>query len=310
MRRTRVHAVANLADYQPVSAKARSSEKVNIPTDLLRTFVAIYEIGSFTKAAHLFDLTQPAVSAHMKKLETLIGADLIEKNVAGVNLTPCGDEVLKYARRMLSINDQIVNSGAPQKAAPVLRLGIPNLYAAAKLKLISSECRAKAANARVQISCDNSQVLSRSIRDGYLDLACIMSPEQEIEKAVRSWSEEMVWVRAPDLVLEQDSVVPIVSSPNMLLPDRLAMQALDRADKPYEVAFTAFDTLVRRAAAVAGLGCLALPRQVVPDELVIEQPGILPRLPNVTMSILARDGLDTGDLMPFIAGVQRVLSGA
>src|ERR1700756_5009389 len=86
------------------------SDKINIPTDLLRTFVAIHQLGSFTKAAHLFELTQPAVSAHMKKLESLIGTDLIEKNVAGVNLTARGEEVLKYARRILSINDQIVNA--------------------------------------------------------------------------------------------------------------------------------------------------------------------------------------------------------
>src|SRR5215471_3023746 len=80
----------------------------NIPTDLLRTFVAICELGSFTKAAHLFDLTQPAVSAHMRRLETMIGADLIEKSLAGVTLTDTGAEVLRHARRILSINDQIV----------------------------------------------------------------------------------------------------------------------------------------------------------------------------------------------------------
>lgn len=307
MRRTRVRAAG---DSEPTPERAGAGDKINIPTDLLRTFVAIHELGSFTKAAHLFDLTQPAVSAHMKKLESLIGADLIQKNVVGVNLTPHGDEVLKYARRILSINDQIVSSGMPQPAAPVVRLGIPNLFAAAKLKPLSGECRAKAGSVRVQISCDNSQGLLRSVRNGYLDLACVMSDEPEIESAVRSWSEELVWTRAADFVLEANGVIPIVSSPNMLLPDRLAIEALDRADKPYEIAFTAFDTLVRRAAAIAGLGCLALPRQVVPDELVIEQPGILPQLPNVTVGILARENLTTDDLMPFIASVEQVLSGA
>src|SRR6266436_1377332 len=83
----------------------------NIPTDLLRTFVAICELGSFTKAAHLFGLTQPAVSAHMRRLETIIGSDLIEKNMSGVKLTVCGGEVLRQARRILAINDQIVASG-------------------------------------------------------------------------------------------------------------------------------------------------------------------------------------------------------
>src|SRR5881394_2322971 len=64
-----------------------SSGKTNIPTDLLRTFVAICELGSFTKTANLLDLTQPAVSAHMRRLESMIGADLITKSLTGVVLT-------------------------------------------------------------------------------------------------------------------------------------------------------------------------------------------------------------------------------
>ena len=82
-----------------------SSGRTNIPTDLLRTFVAICELGSFTKTANLLDLTQPAVSAHMRRLESMIGADLITKSLTGVVLTECGTDVLRHARRMLAIND-------------------------------------------------------------------------------------------------------------------------------------------------------------------------------------------------------------
>ena len=85
MRKTRARPAGS--EVEPAHEKVVGpSDKVNLPTDLLRTFVAIYQLGSFTKAAQLFELTQPAVSAHMKKLESLIGADLIERNVAGVNL--------------------------------------------------------------------------------------------------------------------------------------------------------------------------------------------------------------------------------
>ena len=90
------------ASTSPRGERAASvTGRTNIPTDLLRTFVAICELGSFTKAAHLFDLTQPAVSAHMRRLESIIGADLIEKSLSGVTLTDCGAEVLRHARRML-----------------------------------------------------------------------------------------------------------------------------------------------------------------------------------------------------------------
>ena len=93
MRKTRPRQGGKVSVQEPAREKivgpkiVGPSDKINIPTDLLRTFVAIYQLGSFTKAAHLFELTQPAVSAHMRKLESLIGADLIERNVAGVNLT-------------------------------------------------------------------------------------------------------------------------------------------------------------------------------------------------------------------------------
>jgi DNA-binding transcriptional LysR family regulator len=308
MRKTRSRQAGNVADSDPVREKiVGPSDKINIPTDLLRTFVAIYQLGSFTKAAHLFELTQPAVSAHMKKLEILIGADLIERNVAGVNLTACGEEVLKYARRILLINDQIVSSASQQRALPVVRLGIPNIFAAFKLKRILTECPPMVGTSRLQVCCDHSPGLLRSIRSGYLDLALVLSDEEEVKDPVRSWSEDLVWVRAPDFVFATDRAVPLVSSPNVLLPDRIAMDALEQANQPYEIVFTAFDSLARRSGAQAGLGYLPLPRPVVPDGLVIERPGILPALPPVTIGIIAREELDTADLTPLIDSVESIL---
>ena len=286
------------------------SDKINIPTDLLRTFVAIYQLGSFTKAAHLFELTQPAVSAHMKKLESLIGTDLIERNLAGVNLTARGEEVLKYARRILSINDQIVSSAGQQRMLPVIRLGIPNIFAAFKLKRILTECPGTVGNSRLQVCCDYSPGLLRSIRSGYLDLAILMSDEAEVGNPLRSWSEDLVWVRAPDFVFDPDRAVPLVSSPNVLLPDRIAMDTLEQANQPYEIVFTAFDSLARRAGAMAALGYLPLPRPLVPDGLVIERPGMLPALPPVTIGIIARDELDTANLTPLIDRAVDILKSA
>jgi DNA-binding transcriptional LysR family regulator len=309
MRRSRPRQGEKAAEPEPAPGKiVGPSDRINIPTDLLRTFVAVYELGSFTKAAHLFELTQPAVSAHMKKLESLIGGDLIEKNVAGVNLTAHGEEVLKYARRILSINDQIVNTAT--RTLPIIRLGIPNIFTEFKLKRIVRECSDKVGESRLQICCDHSPGLLRSIRAGYLELAFVMSDEEEVRHAIRAWSEEMVWVRAPDFVFDPDVPVPLLSSPNVLLPDRIAMDALDQANQPYEIVFMANDGLARRAAAAAGIGYFPLPRPLVPAGLVIEQPGLLPALPRVTMGIIAREDLDTTNLTPFIDSVERVLTTA
>src|SRR5262249_30320684 len=101
--------------------------RVNIPTDLLRTFFAICDLGSFTKTANLLDLTQPAVSAHMRRLESMIGADLIAKSLTGVVLTECGTEVLRHARRMLAINDQIVTGSGAGAQPQVVRLCLSDI---------------------------------------------------------------------------------------------------------------------------------------------------------------------------------------
>jgi DNA-binding transcriptional LysR family regulator len=275
---------------------------------LLRTFVAICELGSFTKAAQLFDLTQPAVSAHMRRLESIIGADLIEKSLSGVTLTECGEEVLRHARRMLAVNDQIVSGGGPLPHPQAIRLGIPNLYATNKLARVLSECGAAVGASRLQVRCDHSPGLVRSVRGGYLELAAVLSDSDDLEGALATWTEELVWVRARDFVLKPGDPVPLVSSPNLLLPDRVAMDVLEHANRRYEIVFTGFDTLARRAAAAAGLGYLVLPRAVVMEPLAIEAPGVLPDLPRCTMGIIARDDLDTAALAPLIATVQAVLS--
>ena len=150
--------------------------------------------------------------------------------------------------------------------------GIPNIFAPIKLGAILSTCRGKAGSARLQVCCDHSFGLLRSVNNGYLDVVLTMGDKEEMKNALTSWPEEVVWARAPDFVLAPDAVVPLVSSPNLLFPDRMAREALERANRPYEVAFTAFDTLARRAAAAAGIGYLSIPRLILPPPLVIEAP--------------------------------------
>jgi DNA-binding transcriptional LysR family regulator len=59
----------------------------NIPTDLLRTLIAVVDLRSFTKAAASVGVTQPAVSAQIKRLQLLIGGDLLDRSTPGVSLT-------------------------------------------------------------------------------------------------------------------------------------------------------------------------------------------------------------------------------
>lgn len=279
--------------------------EVNIPTELLRTFVAVYELGSFTKAAQLFDLTQPAVSAHMRKLEVMLGGDLIEKKSSGINLTARGEQAMRAARRLLAINDELVISCGTQHRLNGIRLGIPNISAEGLRKIVGA-FRNEIGSARVRICCDHSIGLLESVHSGYLDLAFLFADQAEMKGAVTSWSEDLVWVRAPDLVLEPGGVVPLISSPNWLVPDRKATEALDRVKRPYEIVFSAFDGSSRVAAVGAAVGCMAMPRSHVPPSLVIEDSGILPELGSTTAGIVVREDLDTEKLRPVVAALRAI----
>ena len=106
---------------------------LNIPTDLLRTLVAVVDLRSFTKAAQSLGVTQPAVSAQIKRLQFLLGYEILDKSAPGVSLTPRGEMVVAHARRMLSINDQIAQLNGGRPTAQTLRVGIPGDFAGVKI---------------------------------------------------------------------------------------------------------------------------------------------------------------------------------
>jgi len=279
--------------------------EVNIPTELLRTFVAVYEFGSFTKAAQLFGLTQPAVSAHMRKLEVLLGGDLIEKKSSGINLTARGEQAMRSAHRLLAINDELIVACGTQQLRQGMRLGIPNISAEV-LRDVIGVFRRDTSRGRVRISCDHSLALLESVRSGYLDLAFVFAEQSDMQDAAASWHEDLVWVRAHDLVLEAGGTVPLISSPNWLLPDRRSTEALERAKRPYEIVFSAFDGSSRIAAVRAAVGCMVMPRSQVPSSLVIEDSGVLPQIAPVTAGIIVREDLDLEELRPLIAMLRTV----
>src|SRR4029450_4290002 len=109
---TQVWVLAFVLEGRP---RSRGSAMTNIPTDLLPPLGAVVDLRSFTKAARSLGVTQPAVSAQIKRLQQLLGTDLLDKTAPGVSLTPTGELVVNYARRLLSINDQILHAAGPSQ---------------------------------------------------------------------------------------------------------------------------------------------------------------------------------------------------
>src|SRR5262249_60453106 len=99
-----------------------------IPIDLLRTLISVVALRSFPKAARSRGVTQSAVSAQIKRLQSLLGYELLDKRAPGVSLTPRGEFVVNQARRLLSINDEILQATGG-RASKTFRGGSPGAYA-------------------------------------------------------------------------------------------------------------------------------------------------------------------------------------
>ncbi|TMJ28821.1 MAG: LysR family transcriptional regulator, partial [Alphaproteobacteria bacterium] len=75
-----------------------------LDVDQLRTFLAIVETGSFTRAAEIVHKTQSAVSMQMKRLEERLERPIFARDGRASKLTEDGDRLLDYARRIVKLN--------------------------------------------------------------------------------------------------------------------------------------------------------------------------------------------------------------
>jgi DNA-binding transcriptional LysR family regulator len=280
--------------------------KTNVPTELLRTLVAVCELGSFTKAAQLLQLTEPGVSQQIKKLEIIIGREIIDRGLSGINLTQSGTEVLKSAQRLLSINDQIVLQ-CTEVGSSIIRLGVPNLFARNLLPEIVKQIRSSAPGVQMQICCDNSPNLLRMLRLGYLDVTISYADPKDLPDAQRSWGEKLGWVHAANLALGDADPVPLISSPSVLQVDRVATEALKRCKRRYRIAFSAADFGARFAAVAAGLGYMPLTQRLAPPELVVDEKA-LPALGHLMVGIFVRRGFEMKGLHAFVGALEMVAS--
>jgi DNA-binding transcriptional LysR family regulator len=72
--------------------------------ELLAAFVAVADHRSFTRAAAALNRTQSAVSMQIKRLEERLGTELFRRSKVQVDLSPSGEGLLGYARRILVLN--------------------------------------------------------------------------------------------------------------------------------------------------------------------------------------------------------------
>lgn len=263
-------------------------DATNIPTDIIRTLVAIADTGSFTKAAQKLQLSQPAVSSQIKRLQRLIGGPLFEHNANGVAFTSLGKVVLGQSRKMLHLNDQMLSLVGARQTRKTVRLGVSYLYTEDYLNAAATRGTLRGVN----VQAGHSDDIRRLLIEDYLDVGCIVTPEDHPDLTViDAWQEQLVWVRSKDFVLSPGQPVPLIAKAGSF-SEATVIKALERSSMAYEIVFVCSEMQTRLAAVAQGIGLMSVPPRLIKDPLVEAKEYYLPKIDPVRAAVCVRNDLD------------------
>lgn len=235
---------------------------------LLRTFLAVAETSHFTLAARRLGLSQPTVSQHVTRLESLTGCALLARDTHAVTLTSDGEAMVLFARDILDAQDRAASYFADGKPRGRLRFGVSEDLALSRLPTILRRFVDANPQVDLDLSVGLSSFLYEQFDSGRLDLIFTKRrPHDERGQVV--WQERLVWMGNPQTVLPVDEPVPLAlyRSPTSITRV-MAVGALQRHHRPWRTACVS-DSLNGICAAVqAGLGVMVQSRIVLRGDLV------------------------------------------
>ena len=256
----------------------------SIDTELLRSFVAIADNGGFTRAAEVVNRTQSAVSMQMKRLEDdVVQRSLFERDGRQVRLTAEGQVLLGYARRILKLHGEVLNTLREPHMVGSVRIGTPDDYVMRFLPDILSRFAQAYPLVQVEVHCETSgQLLQRQD----LDLTIVTrEPGKEIGQLLRQ--ERFVWAEAQGFSPHEQNPMPLAMFNAGCFCRAWACNALDAMERPDRIAYTSPSLSAIFAVVGAGLAVTAQLRSLItPDMRILGEAEGLPTLPMTSIVLL------------------------
>ncbi|WP_374385045.1 LysR substrate-binding domain-containing protein [Dongia sp.] len=238
----------------------------NLDMDVLRSFVTGTELGSFAKAAERLGRSQSAISLQLKKLEDQVGETLLKKEGRGLALTPPGEILLSYAKRMLELNDEAVAATRGVAVEGWVRLGLVQDFAESWLPILLGRFARAHPQIKVDVLVDRGANMAEAVSKGELDLALCWGdyPSPRRQKVAEI---PLRWIGAADFALQPGQPVPLIAFKQPCTFRARAIEALDAAGMPWRIAFTSPSLAGLFAAVEAGLGVTPRTAEGLPARL-------------------------------------------
>jgi DNA-binding transcriptional LysR family regulator len=256
----------------------------------LRSLIAVADAGGFHRAAADLQLSQSAVSQHIRRLEKALGRPLVEPDGRRARLTKAGVALLSEARRIVAAHDEALLRLGPAEG-PEFIIGTTDHGADHILPPIVTELGLTSPALSVKFRFDRTTPLNEAVDRGSVDLAVFIT-EASARSGTLVGSLPLVWCAASTWTPPAgDAPWPLLAIEAPCAIRGRALAVLDQHGIPA--------TVVGEAAALggvlnatrAGLGISLLALAGPPPEGLVEVRD-LPPAQSISLTARARDGAD------------------
>jgi DNA-binding transcriptional LysR family regulator len=228
-----------------------------LDVDQLRTFIAIAETGSFTRAAEVVNKTQSAVSMQMKRLEERLERAIFTRDGRASKLTEDGQRLLDYARRIVKLNVETLAAFSDEELSGRVRLGVPDDYADRYLPEIMARFSRVYPGVELTVICEPSVDLLERIDANQIDLAIVTNCESK--RASETFRRErLLWVTSNRHPTHTEQPVPLALGRPSCSWRRAAIEKMEAVGRPFRVLYSSSNAGAVAAAVLSGLAVSVL----------------------------------------------------
>ncbi|MBA8794682.1 DNA-binding transcriptional LysR family regulator [Friedmanniella endophytica] len=254
---------------------------------LLRTFLAVCDQLSFSRAAEQLSLSQPTVSQHVRRLEEACGRVLVSRDTRHVGLTDNGEAMAGFARTILAANDEAVSYFRGTAMAGRLRFGAADELALGELPRILRDFRQHNPRINLELTVTQSGTLLRRLEANRLDLIFI-NQEAGSDRGRMVRRDRLAWVGLDNAQLDPTAPVPLITYPAPSFSRTAAIESLTTAGRSWRITCNSREINGVLAATRAGIGiCVLAQSRIPPDLRSLSGRFQLPPLPQVEMALVA-----------------------
>jgi len=277
----------------------------NLDLTSLRSFVAIADAGGVTRAAGFLNLTQSAVSMQIKRLEEMLDTQLLDRSARQVGLTAAGEQLLGYARRMLSLNDEVFGRLTQAQYEGEIVLGVPHDIVYPAIPQVLRRFAKDYPKMKVSLMSSFTRVLKAHFARGECDV--ILTTEESVDPAGQTLAElPLVWVGAPEGQAWKGRPLRLAFAHNCIF--RQGVQAaLDARGLAWEMAVESDDTRGVEASVSADLAVhVVLAGSEPPFVERIAHGGALPDLAVIKVNMYVADPVHSEAVSALAAMIRQV----